>query len=348
MMTVIMPSPFAEETTSSCSNETHPKTYAQAPPAPEERRSFWSKLFQSNDSTFSNDSTTELLRQQMFQSQDSFTNKLMLKTESENSTAINPTKLPTPLSLERRTSPDHLQSASHSLSTKLPDVFASGTWAPHYAPKHVDIDVNNVFKSHFSQDTTPSTTDISTTTLTAIAGKTDWDALYRSELSGAMSSKKPAPAPSPVASSIHAPPVVATQPRAVIVPATFTVSTTSKKRRPDVGHGAEFVPTTPTERDVLLGRGGRTNNHAGNKRYLEAKERIQERYMAASKQGKTVISQDLVNVVHAWGGRFLKMDTTTEQWYEADEIVARKKASQSLREINTPEERLAKRQRYGR
>jgi len=99
--------------------------------------------------------------------------------------------------------------------------------------------------------------------------------------------------------------------------------------------------------DVLFGRGGRTNHHPGNKRYLEAKDSIQERYMKADKNEKTAISQELVDMVHAWGGRFLKLEKGTEdKWYQVLNITARKKASQTLREVNTPEERAQKRARY--
>ena len=110
--------------------------------------------------------------------------------------------------------------------------------------------------------------------------------------------------------------------------------------------GKMFVE--PSEADVLLGRGGRTNNHPGNKRYLEAKDSMQERYLAADKNGKTPISQELVDIVKGWGGRFLKLDAPTNRWYEIDNTTARKKCSQTLREVNTPEERAAKRARYAK
>lgn len=104
----------------------------------------------------------------------------------------------------------------------------------------------------------------------------------------------------------------------------------------------------PTDFDVLLGRGGRTNHHPGNKKYLEEKADIQERYMAASKEEKTGISQELVDRIHAKGGRFLELDKGNQKWFEVTNLKARKKASQTLRELNTAEERAAKRQRYGR
>ena len=90
------------------------------------------------------------------------------------------------------------------------------------------------------------------------------------------------------------------------------------------------------------------SQHRGNKNYLELKDSIQDRYMAAEKSQKTAISEELMEMVHKGGGRFLKLDEATNQWYEVDRVTARKKCSQTLREINTPEVRLAKRQKYNK
>lgn len=106
-------------------------------------------------------------------------------------------------------------------------------------------------------------------------------------------------------------------------------------------------PCQPKENDILLGRGGRSANHPGNKRYLATKDAMQPRYMSAPKSAKKRISQQLVSIVNdEWKGRFLKLDTATEQWYEIDNETARKKCSQALREVNTPEVRAAKRARF--
>jgi hypothetical protein len=102
----------------------------------------------------------------------------------------------------------------------------------------------------------------------------------------------------------------------------------------------------PTNNDVLLGRGGRSNHHPGNQRYLILKEEIQPRYQAATKEAKTDISQELVDRIRQDGGKFLELDKQTNQWFVVTNIKARKKASQSLRENNTPEQRLAKRVKY--
>jgi hypothetical protein len=126
-------------------------------------------------------------------------------------------------------------------------------------------------------------------------------------------------------------------------PAVTKTSNTRRNKEPEVKLYFE-----PADDDILLGRGGRTNHHPGNKRYLLEKGDIQDRYLAATKQEKTFIAQELVDRVHAWGGKFLAMEETTKQWYQVSPIKARKKASQTLRERNTAEERLAKRLRYGK
>lgn len=123
-----------------------------------------------------------------------------------------------------------------------------------------------------------------------------------------------------------------------------------------------------TKHDVLLGRGGRTNHHEGNKKYLQYKLLLQEQYFRANKEGKTRISQQLVQMVLDRKGRFLKQaepdmirqahgnyryrksgsDDDDQLWYEVDVLTARKKASQTLREQSTPEFRAAKRAKYSR
>jgi hypothetical protein len=122
---------------------------------------------------------------------------------------------------------------------------------------------------------------------------------------------------------------------------------TGKRRRERKNYEpAVKVYVEPQDADVLGGRGGRANNHPGNKRYLKAKEEMQPRYLEADKDYKTVLSRELVDKVTSWGGRFLKQEGPGDKWYLDTPIAARRKASQSLREINTPEVRLAKRTKY--
>lgn len=108
----------------------------------------------------------------------------------------------------------------------------------------------------------------------------------------------------------------------------------------------DYIEDEPNDNDVFCGRGGRSNHHPGNNRYLQAKVAIQPRYRQASKDDKTGISQELVDTVKSWGGRFLGLDKTTGLWFVVDDKAARKKASQALREDNTPESRAQKRAKY--
>jgi hypothetical protein len=113
-----------------------------------------------------------------------------------------------------------------------------------------------------------------------------------------------------------------------------------KKIVPDV---KEYVE--PTDIDVLLGRGGRSNHHPGNKRYREEVQNLQGWYLGVEdKNEKTDLSQCLVDYVHSYEGRFLYKDEVG--WYVVPNIIARRKASQALREDNDAEKRAAKRARF--
>lgn len=100
-----------------------------------------------------------------------------------------------------------------------------------------------------------------------------------------------------------------------------------------------------TDNDVLMGRGGKSNHHKGNQRYRAEIERLEVPYKQTDdKDEKTKISEQLVAYVKSFGGDFLEKDEYG--WYVIDDIVARRKASQALREDKDPEKRRAKRQRF--
>jgi hypothetical protein len=131
----------------------------------------------------------------------------------------------------------------------------------------------------------------------------------------------------------------------------------------------------PTDDDILMGRGGRSNNHPGNERYRQAIEELKPKYRCCEKYEKTILSQTLVEdlmkegkkkpnnyfgcirtYLSLWshflasfsssGRRFIKLDEGTRSWYIVPILVARRKAGQALREENTPEARKEKRERY--
>ena len=53
----------------------------------------------------------------------------------------------------------------------------------------------------------------------------------------------------------------------------------------------------PHENDVLMGRGGKNNQHSGNEKLREFARRRSEDYRAATKKGKSDISRELVRLM---------------------------------------------------
>ena len=62
----------------------------------------------------------------------------------------------------------------------------------------------------------------------------------------------------------------------------------------------------PTDHCVLLGRGGATNNHVGNKRFRTIVASHQEEYLNSKKKDKVVIARRIVGIVQDNGGQFLR------------------------------------------
>uniref|UniRef100_A0A7S2HBM2 DUF6824 domain-containing protein n=1 Tax=Helicotheca tamesis TaxID=374047 RepID=A0A7S2HBM2_9STRA len=101
--------------------------------------------------------------------------------------------------------------------------------------------------------------------------------------------------------------------------------------KPSKGQSAKLDRCVPTDDDVLLGRGGLTNHHPGNKRYRKEADRLKPIYVRSTKREKYDVSESLVASVLSSGGRFLTPDGSGG-WCEASKEKARKKASQALRE----------------
>ena len=133
--------------------------------------------------------------------------------------------------------------------------------------------------------------------------------------------------------------------------------------------GSYEYPTTnithPGPNDILLGRGGGTNQHSGNVKFRKLVATHKLRYLAATKADKPSVARDVVREWRSMDppGRFLaKVDgSSTEDddntnynnnssggmddsdrggdnniavWYDVGEKKAREKASQCLRERN--------------
>mmetsp|Transcript_7061 Transcript_7061/g.16143 ORF Transcript_7061/g.16143 Transcript_7061/m.16143 type:complete len:569 (-) Transcript_7061:2029-3735(-) len=86
--------------------------------------------------------------------------------------------------------------------------------------------------------------------------------------------------------------------------------------------------------DVLCGRGGGTNNHAGNEKFRELVNQKKVAYLHSSKRDKPFVSKGIVRAVRNQNppGRFLQKDEKSGLWYDIGDQKAREKTSQALRE----------------
>ena len=90
----------------------------------------------------------------------------------------------------------------------------------------------------------------------------------------------------------------------------------------------------PHENDVMYGRGGGTNHHAGNKKYRKMVEDRKLEYVNSKRLDKPLVA---LEIIRAWRsqlppGRFLKLDEKTGLWNDVGDKKAREKTSQALRE----------------
>lgn len=89
---------------------------------------------------------------------------------------------------------------------------------------------------------------------------------------------------------------------------------------------------SPSNKDVLCGRGGETNHHPGNVFFRTCVKACQVDYIEAKRRDKPFIAQRIVLMVRKVGGRFLKRDSETTTWKEITTTKSREKTSQALRE----------------
>ena len=86
------------------------------------------------------------------------------------------------------------------------------------------------------------------------------------------------------------------------------------------------------ENDVLSGRGGRGNNHPGNRHFRQIVAEHATEYRAGNDAVRNRVSLDIVKRIHDHGGRFLKMERGAKCWsvMKIDEV--RVKVRQALRD----------------
>ena len=103
------------------------------------------------------------------------------------------------------------------------------------------------------------------------------------------------------------------------------------------GGGIHMRPIMePNPNDVLCGRGGRINAHAGNIQFRTIIQEHKNEYLAKTvkKLEKAYIAAKIVHRIRTMNppGRFLKQDDDTGLWFEIGDAKAIKKTGQALRE----------------
>ena len=89
----------------------------------------------------------------------------------------------------------------------------------------------------------------------------------------------------------------------------------------------------PQELDILCGRGGLSNKHAGNQLYLRIVQHNKDLYQEIQNpKHKHCLAQSIIDAVEGAGARFLKQDKATKAWDEISRDAALSKTLQALRE----------------
>jgi len=90
------------------------------------------------------------------------------------------------------------------------------------------------------------------------------------------------------------------------------------------------------EKDVICERGGKSNRHAGTKRYRGMIEKFKPLYQSmTAKTAKTNLSRKIISQIQKNGGRFLKKDEESQEYFVLSPVETTKKVSQAMREKKT-------------
>lgn len=105
------------------------------------------------------------------------------------------------------------------------------------------------------------------------------------------------------------------------------------------GSGSCVLPTTfePGPNDVVCARGKSYWDHIGNRRYRDLISAATDKYATSTnKLEKSLIVSEIVDAIHQRKGQFVKKETKNKHgsccWVIVDDVFAREKVSQSLRD----------------
>jgi hypothetical protein len=110
-----------------------------------------------------------------------------------------------------------------------------------------------------------------------------------------------------------------------------------RTRRRVIPTHKDYIPEQePTPFDVVSGRGGRSNHHAGNRHYWMQVLGFRQAYKVCDIDVKKAeIAQAIVDSIHVLPGRFLQTDES-KRWFVVPDRVALDKVKQALRDKYVP------------
>eukprot|EP00980_Cylindrotheca_fusiformis_P000082 scaffold19_cov114-Cylindrotheca_fusiformis.AAC.29 len=118
-------------------------------------------------------------------------------------------------------------------------------------------------------------------------------------------------------------------------PTKSNVSTSSSSNSKYEKYDNRYLPEdfVAGSTDVVCARGKSYWDHPGNKLYRSLIAAATERYAATTnKLEKTMIVSEIVQAIHRRKGMFVKKEKKGGPWVEVDEVFAREKIGQSLRD----------------
>ena len=120
-----------------------------------------------------------------------------------------------------------------------------------------------------------------------------------------------------------------------------STTTTARPRRVIPEEKVFIDETEPRDTDVVSGRGGRSNNHPGNRKHWLIMLQHRQIYNACGKTDdveKNRIAQMVVDYVYnEQGGRYVQRDKETGRWFILPNKVALEKVKQGLRDKHVPD-----------
>lgn len=115
-----------------------------------------------------------------------------------------------------------------------------------------------------------------------------------------------------------------------VVPQTVSSSDRSPQKMRTVSPPRD---TSPSEHDVMCGRGIHSLNNSGNRRFRAVVDENLDRYLKArTKKEKSHIVQSIIARIHHDRGRFVRKDDVTGEWHEIDAHQTKENVGHALRD----------------